>query len=75
MNSQEWLRQCVEIAEIFPMDVADKPNYLAAMAILCNVIFDFQDIGKDQTFFLKKTDSKCYNNCIRLADMLSVTAW
>ena len=26
------------------MDVADKPNYLAAMAILCNVIFDFQDI-------------------------------
>ena len=44
MDPQEWLRRCVEVAEAFPMDVADKPNYLAAMAILCNVIFDFQDI-------------------------------
>ena len=32
------------LSQTFPMDVADKPNYLAAMAILCNVIFDFQDI-------------------------------
>ena len=44
MAPQEWLRRCVEVAETFSMDVADKPNYLAAMAILCNVIFDFQDI-------------------------------
>ena len=44
MNSKNWLRQCVEIAETLPMDVADKPNYLASMAILCNVIFSFDDI-------------------------------
>ena len=44
MDPQAWFRQCVKVAETFPMDVADKPNYLASMAILCNVIFDFQDI-------------------------------
>jgi len=44
MGSKEWLRQCVEVAETIPMDVADKPNYLASMAILCNVIFNFDDI-------------------------------
>ena len=26
------------------MDAADKPNYLAALAILCNVVFNFDDI-------------------------------
>ena len=26
------------------MDAADKPNYLASLAILCNVIFNFHDI-------------------------------
>ena len=44
MGSKDWLRQCVEVAETIPMDVADKPNYLASMAILCNVIFNFDDI-------------------------------
>ena len=44
MRSKDWLRQCVEVAETIPMDVADKPNYLASMAILCNVIFNFDDI-------------------------------
>ncbi len=44
MASQEWLRQCVGAAEAVPMDAADKPNYLASLAILCNVIFDFNDI-------------------------------
>ena len=44
MSSKDWLRQCVEVAETIPMDVADKPNYLASMAILCNVIFNFDDI-------------------------------
>ena len=39
MGSQEWLRQCVEVAETLPMDATDKPNYLASMAILCNVIY------------------------------------
>ena len=44
MRSKEWLRQCVEVAETIPMDMADKPNYLASIAILCNVIFNFDDI-------------------------------
>ncbi len=44
MDSKEWLRHCVEVAETVPMDAADKPNYLASMAILCNVIFNFNDI-------------------------------
>ena len=44
MDSKEWLRHCVEVAEKVPMDAADKPNYLASMAILCNVIFNFDDI-------------------------------
>ena len=44
MDSKEWLRHCVEVAETIPMDAADKPNYLASMAILCNVIFNFDDI-------------------------------
>ena len=44
VGSKEWLRHCVEVAETIPMDMADKPNYLASMAILCNVIFNFDDI-------------------------------
>lgn len=44
MGSKEWLRHCVEVAETLPMDAADKPNYLASLAILCNVIFNFHDI-------------------------------
>ena len=46
MNSEEWLQQCIEVAEAIPMDAADKPDYLASMVILCDVIFDFQDIRK-----------------------------
>ena len=41
---KDWLRQGIEVAETIRMDAADKPNYLAALAILCNVIFDFDDI-------------------------------
>lgn len=44
IEPETWLQQCVEVAETIPMDAADKSNYLASMAILCNVIFDFQDI-------------------------------
>ena len=44
MRAKDWLRQCIEVAETIPMDVVDKPNYLASMAILCNVIFNFDDI-------------------------------
>ena len=44
IGTEDWLRQCVEVAETIPMDATDKSDYLASMAILCNVIFDFQDI-------------------------------
>ena len=37
MSSKDWLRQCVDVAETIPMDVADKPNYLVSMAILTQV--------------------------------------
>ena len=45
MDSKEWLRQCVAVAETIPMDEVDRPDYLASMAILSDVIFDnFYDI-------------------------------
>ncbi len=44
VSPKAWLRRCIEVAESVPMDVVDKPDYLAALAILCNVIFDFNDI-------------------------------
>ena len=42
--SKDWLWQCIEVAETIPMDAADKSNYLASIAILCNIIFHFDDI-------------------------------
>lgn len=44
MDSDQWLRECVEVAQTIPMDEADKPDYLASMVILSDVIFDFHDI-------------------------------
>ena len=43
-DSDQWLRECVEVAQTMPMDEADKPDYLASMAILSDMIFDFHDI-------------------------------
>ncbi|MDE0318152.1 MAG: hypothetical protein OXM61_25000 [Candidatus Poribacteria bacterium] len=40
------LRECVEVAQTIPIDEADKPDYLASMAILSDMIFDFQDIRR-----------------------------
>ncbi len=40
MDSTEWLQQCVAVAETIPMDEADRPDYLASMAILSDVVFD-----------------------------------
>ncbi|MDE0085742.1 MAG: hypothetical protein OXU23_08540 [Candidatus Poribacteria bacterium] len=44
VDSDQWLRECVEVAQTIPMDEADKPDYLASMVILSDVIFDFHDI-------------------------------
>jgi hypothetical protein len=46
MDSDQWLRECIEVAQTIPMDEADKPDYLASMVILSDMIFDFQDIRK-----------------------------
>lgn len=46
MDSDQWLRECVEVAQTIPMDESDKPDYLASMAILSDMIFDFQDIRR-----------------------------
>ena len=46
MDRRDWLRQCVEVAETVPMDAIDKPNYLASMAILCNVVLIFKTFVK-----------------------------
>ena len=44
MDSKTWLRQCVDVAQSIPMDEADKPDYLASMAILSDMILNFHDI-------------------------------
>ena len=44
MDSDQWLRECIEVAQTIPMDEADKPDYLASMVILSDIIFDFHDI-------------------------------
>ena len=44
MDSDQWLRECVEVAQTIPMDEISKSDYLASMAILSDVVFDFHDI-------------------------------
>ena len=44
MNSGEWLRECIRVADTLPMDEPDKPDYLSNLAILGGLIFDYQII-------------------------------
>ena len=44
MDSGEWLRECVRVADALPMDESDKPDYLSNLAILGGLIFDYQTI-------------------------------
>ena len=44
MDSGEWLRECVRVADALPMDEPDKPDYLSNLAILGGLIFDYQTI-------------------------------
>lgn len=46
MDSDQWLRECVEVAQTIPIDEINKSDYLASMAILSDVVFDFQDIRR-----------------------------
>ena len=44
MDSGEWLRECVRVADALPMDEPDKPDYLSNLAILGGLIFGYQTI-------------------------------
>ena len=44
MDSGEWLRECVRVADTIPMDEPDKPDYLSNLAILGGLILDYQTI-------------------------------
>lgn len=44
MDSGEWLRECIRVADTLPMDEPDKPDYLSNLAILGGLIFDYQTI-------------------------------
>ena len=50
MNSDQWIRQCVQTAD--SIDVANKPEYLASLVILGNLVYDTQtmiDIISEET--------------------------
>lgn len=44
IDADEWLRECVRVADALPMDEPDKPDYLSNLAILGGLIFDYQTI-------------------------------
>lgn len=44
VDSKVWLQECVDVAQTISMDEPDKQDYLASMAILSDIVFDFQDI-------------------------------
>ncbi len=44
MDSDEWMRECIRVADTLPMDEPDKPDYLASLAILGGLILDYQTI-------------------------------
>lgn len=46
MDSTQWLRECVRIADTIPMDEPDKPNFLSNLAILGGLILDYETIRK-----------------------------
>jgi hypothetical protein len=50
MNSDQWFRQCIQVAD--SIDVANKPEYLASLVILGNLVYDSQtmiDIISEET--------------------------
>ena len=44
MEPEEWIRQCVEAADSVPQDDIAKADYLADLAILGGLIFDYSTI-------------------------------
>ena len=46
MEPEQWLRECVRVADTIPMDEPDKPNFLSNIAILGGLILDYETIRK-----------------------------
>ena len=46
VSGEEWLRRCVEVADSIPQDKISKVDYLADLAILSGLIFDYSTIRK-----------------------------
>lgn len=46
MESEQWLRECVRVADSIPMDELDKPDFLSNIAILGGIILDYETIRK-----------------------------
>ena len=44
MEPEEWIRQCVEVADSLPQDNIAKADYLADLAILGGLVFDYSTI-------------------------------
>ena len=44
IKDQEWLRQCVEVADSVQQDAVSKADYLTDLAILSGLIFDYPTI-------------------------------
>lgn len=44
IETKEWLRECVRVADNLVMDESDKPDYLASLSILSGLISDYQTI-------------------------------
>ena len=40
MKGEDWLRQCVEVADSIQQDEVSKADYLTDLAILSGLIFD-----------------------------------
>ena len=46
MDSEQWLRECVRVADTISMDEPDKPDFLSNIAIMGGLILDYETIRK-----------------------------
>ncbi|MYI63662.1 MAG: hypothetical protein F4105_18795, partial [Gemmatimonadetes bacterium] len=44
VDAEAWLRQCVHQAQAVPMDETRKVNYLADLAILGGLVYEYETI-------------------------------
>ena len=58
MDSNEWLRECIRVADTLPMDEPDKPDYFVNLAVLGGLILD------DQTIFKIMSEETMYESSV-----------